>query len=192
LVADVNTRYAGLLQELTHGLCHGATQNERDKYYNHTYNLPTYKVENISYKETKGNIPSMDEHLTITSSGYAAITGKRLFVEPNLLSKIDKLPTDKPRKFDIIIAESHTTIDTFMLVIPKGYQLESAPKNVLLNNKFGYYAVTYTTKDNTITTIRKHIENENRFPATDYISLAKFYEEMYKTDRAKMVFVKVE
>ena len=192
LVADVNTIYSGIAQEYPHNLYHGNTQKERDEYYNHKYNLPTYKVENISYKETKGKIPLMDEYLSITSSGYASITGKRLFVLPNLFSKIDKLPTDKPRKFDILIDESHTAIDTITLTIPKGFKLESTPKNVVLNNKFGFYSIEYNVKENIITTIRTHIENENRFPASDYLELAKFYDQMYKADRAKMVFVKSE
>lgn len=192
LSAEVISIYTGLLQEDLHDLYYHATQKQRDKYYNHSLNLPTYKVENINYKESKGRIPEIEEHISITSLNYASVTGKRLFIQPNLFSKLEKLTTDKPRKFDIVIDESHIAIDTIALEIPKGYSLESMPKNVSINNKFGFYSIEYSIKDNLITTIRKHTENENRFPASEYLELAKFYEQMYKADRAKMVFVKDE
>ncbi len=190
LVAEVNTTSTGLQEEDEHDHLHYNTQKERDEYYNHKYDLPTYKAENINYKETPGRIPSIDEHVTITSPNYASITGKRLFIKPNLFNREKKLPVDKPRKFDIVRTAAYTDIDSISIIIPKGYTVETMPKNVSINSKFGVYAIEYKVKENTILLVRKHIQSPNRYPASDYLELAKFYEEMSKADYARMVFVK--
>ncbi len=193
LQAQVQTHFTGLAQDEQHDLLHRATPEQRTKYLNEHISLPTYKIEKNDYKETKGRIPAMDETLIITSPNYAAISGKRLFITPNLFNKSTmKLPTDKPRKYDIELSYSFRDIDTVNITIPEGYTLESIPQNIILNNRFGAYSVTYSITQNSIQLVRVKERTNSRFPANDYEELAKFYEAMYKADRARVVFVKKE
>ena len=76
--------------------------------------------------------------------------------------------------------------------MPEGYSLESVPQNVSLSNKFGTYMVTYNISPTSIQLIRLKERINNRFPASDYDELVKFYDAMFKADRAKIVFVKKE
>lgn len=192
LSAEVNTHFTGIQQELQHELLHAATQEQRTKYLNNTLNLPTYKVEKIDYKETKNRIPAIDEHLSITSNNYASVTGKRLFVQPNLFNKESKLPTDKPRQLEIVYRSSYKDVDTISIKIPEGYTPEALPKDVSISNKFGSYNISYKISGNTIDLLRVYEQSANRFPPSDYDELVKFYDAMFKGDRAKVVLVKKE
>jgi len=193
LQAEVKTHFTGLSQELQHDLLHRSTPEERTKYLNERISLPTYKIEKNDYKETKGRIPAMDETLIITSPNYASTSGKRIFITPNMFNKSTvRLPTDKPRKYDIELNYPFKDIDTVNITIPEGYTIEAMPQNINITNKFGTYKVSYTVAANNIQLIRLKERPNSRFPASDYEELAKFYEAMYKADRARIVFVKKE
>lgn len=192
LIADVNTKFTGLEQEFANGLMNNYTQEERDKYLNSVLNLPTYKVNEIKYKETKGRIPVMDEHLKIESMNYATVTGKRIFIEPNLFNKESKLASDKSRLYDIEFRMGYRDVDSIFIKIPAGYIPEQLPKNVNVSNKFGEYSISYKIENDVIELVRVQKQLLARFPASDYPDLVKYYDVMYKADRARIVLVKKE
>ncbi|OIR13138.1 transglutaminase-like superfamily protein [mine drainage metagenome] len=190
LVAEIFTKHCGTQQELQHSLIHDATNEQREKYLNSTISLPTYKVERSDYKEIKGKIPVVDEYLKITSPNYASVSGKRLFVQPNLFNKASKLTPDAERKFDIKIKYSYLDIDSIDIKIPANYKVESMPKDQNMKNKFGEYKISYQFDGTTIHLVRLHEENTKSFPASEFSDLVNFRDAMYKADRAKIVFVK--
>ncbi len=193
LTADVHTVFSGIQQELPHSLMHHATKEQREKYLNNTLGLPTYKVEKIDYAEQRSAMPVVTEDLHVQSAAYASVSGKRLFVVPNLFSKTrSKLSTDKPRKFEVDYPYSYKDVDSIFITIPPGFVPESLPKNVSLHNKFGSYAISFVYEANNIKVVRICERAAGRFPAEDYTLLAKFYADMYKADRGSMVFVKNE
>lgn len=193
LIAEVNTRFTGEQQEEQHQLIHYFNAEQREKYLNSEISLPTYKVEKSEYKEFKGRIPMVDEYLRITAPSYASITGKRLFIQPNLFSKSGlKLNTDKPRKFPIELSMAFRDIDTMLINIPAGYQTEAVPQPVTLNGKFGKYTINFNVANDKIEVFRFFEGYKGTFPASDYTEFAKFYEDIYKADRAKVVLIKKE
>lgn len=190
LVAEIYTKHSGIQQELQHSLIHDANKEEREKYLNRTLNLPTYKVDSFEYKEQKGKIPVIDEYIKISSVNYASVSGRRIFVQPDLFNKASKYSADKERKFDVQIKHSYLDIDSVDIKIPAGYKVESIPKDENIKNKFGEYKITCQFDGNTVHLLRLHEENANHFPAAEYANLVNFYDAMYKADRAKIVFVK--
>ena len=184
------SKLTGTEQEDEHSLLNDFNEEQRIKYLNKVYDLPTYSIDKIEYKETKAKVPVIDETLAITAPSYANITGKRMFVVPNLLTKEMKLDNTKPRVFDIVYRRAYKNIDSIEITIPNGYTLEMMPKNINTTNKFGVYKIEYSFSNNTIKVVRYYEQNVNPFPASDYPSLVDFYEQMAKADRAKIVFVK--
>jgi transglutaminase-like putative cysteine protease len=192
LVAESFTHSTGLQQELQHRLMNDANPEQREKYLNKALNLPTYKVEKIVYKEIKAKLPAMDEYLKIFSQGYASVSGKRLFVQPDLFNKGYKLPKNDHRLFNIEFTTAYRDIDSVFITIPAGYVSESMPKDVHISNKFGSYDISFTMEDNVIKLVRVSQQNEAIFPATDYNELLAFFDIIYKADRSNMVFVRKE
>lgn len=190
LAIKSTTKLSGTTHEFFHGLLHEASEEEKLKYLNKYLKLPTYSVTKFTYIESKGRIPVITETLDITAQSYASITGKRMFIIPNLFTKEDKIDANKNRTYDVVYRNAYHEIDSIEIKIPKGYTVEMMPKNIDINNKFGKYKITYSFNNDTIKTIRYYEQNTNRFSFSDYSSLANFYNEMYKSDRAKMVLTK--
>lgn len=189
----INTTYSGQQQELQNDLIYEFTQKQKEDYLNNYISLPNYKVEKSNYKETKGRIPIIEENLEVTAPNYATVSGKRMFIIPNLINKHDaKLSTEKDRKFDIDYPHNFLDADTILITIPQGYTIETMPKNIAIKNKFGEFNATYSFEGSTIRYIRYYQRHSQRYPASDYLELTKFYEDMFKADRAKMVLVKKE
>ncbi|MBN8838406.1 MAG: DUF3857 domain-containing transglutaminase family protein [Sphingobacteriia bacterium] len=189
---EVKTLFTGEQQELQHGLMHGATKEEKEKYLNTKLSLPTYKVSAIEYRETKGRIPAIDEYLKINASNYASVTGKRFFVAPNIFEIAGKKANDKPRKFGFRIRYAYRDIDSISIKIPGGYIVEAMPKDVEAATKFGKYQINFSVKDDVIKVYRMHEAYQGEFPSSEYESFARFYDTMHKADKSKIVFVKQE
>ena len=193
LIADVNTHFTGIQQELQHALIHDANKEIRTKYLNSVINLPTYNVDKYDYKEQPGLIPVVDEYLHITSAGYATVSGKRLFVQPNLFNKsTTKLSKDSVRKYPIEYPNAYKDADTININIPSGYTPEAVPTNTSISNKFGTYSISFKVTGNQIEVLRVQVRDKARYPASDYPDLVKFYDDIYKADRSRIVFIKKE
>lgn len=193
LDAQVNTRFTGIQQETPHGLIYEVSKEDRDKYLNHSLSLATYTVDKSSFEEERGSIPAVKEYLHVTSSGYASVTGKRLFVAPNLFNKTSlRYSSDSVRKYAIVYNDAFRDIDSITITIPAGYSPESMPQDVKLDSKFGKYAFSLKVEADKIYYTRLLEKSRNRFPASDYAELVKFQEQIYKADHARIVLVKKE
>jgi hypothetical protein len=193
LTANFKTLFSGIQQETAHNILHNYSQKQRTDYLNSYINLPNYVVEKNDYKETKGSIPTIEETLNITSQNYATVSGKRMFITPNIIEKQSlKLPTEKPRMYDIQYNHNFVDIDSIEITIPKGYTLEAMAKDVTINNKFGEYSIKFSFEGNAIKVTRMYKRLAERFPKTDYQEMVKFYDDTFKADRSRMVFVKNE
>ncbi len=193
LNADIVNTYSGMQQDFPHSLMYDASKEDREKYLNEMFNLPTYKVIKSDYKEHRGIIPSVDEYLQIELNKYAIITGKRLFINPNIFGNTSERPSaDTARKYDYMIDDSYRDLDSIEIKIPKGYTPESIPKDNSLQTKFGKYTSSIKVVDDKIIYYRTMEQSSGRIPAFEYNELVKFYDQVNKADRSKLVLVKVE
>ncbi len=193
LEASLVTNYTGIQQETPHSIINDMNKDDRDKFLNDELNLPTYQVNNTGYTESKKLIPEVDEQLQITAPSYATVSGKRLFIKPNLFNRAGKkYSEDDERLFDIEYPYSFHDIDSIQITIPAGYAIESLPRGMDLNSKFGSYTIEFKLLNNRIELVRNYLRSAGRFPASDYKEFAKFYNDIYKADRSQMVLVKKE
>lgn len=193
LLAEINNTYSGLQQDFPHSLMYDASKEDREKYLNQLFNLPTYQVVKNEYKEHKASIPVVEEYLQIQLSNYCTITGKRLFIAPNLFGgATDKLFPDTARQYDYIVPDAYRDIDSVEIQIPGGYKPEMIPKEISLQTKFGKYISIVKVLDGRIVYYRLMEQYSGRFPAKAYNDLVIFYQQIYKSDRSKIVLIKPE
>jgi hypothetical protein len=124
------------------------------------------------------------------ADNYAQVSGKRIFIQPNLLSKTTLKLADEDRKHEVDLIYGFCDIDSVEIKIPAGFTPEAMPQPLSLNSKFGNYKITYAVDADKISMTRRFERKEGRFPAADYKELAKLYGEMYKADRGKIVLIK--
>ena len=191
LNVKVQTQYFALQQDEINGLINNLSKDKVKEYLHEQLDFATYEISNFDYKENKSAIPSIDESLNIIVSNYATITGKRLFIVPNIMTRHNrKLSADSARKFDIDLGFEYRDVDTVELTLPAGYAIESMPQDVSISGKFGKYNCSVKLQGTQLFYYRGIEHYGGQFPAKDYPELVIFYETIYKADRNKVVLVK--
>jgi hypothetical protein len=193
LKIKAETTYGGLQQDDYHDLITSLSKDKVKEALHEQLDFATYEIKDFNYKENKSWLPTIDESLDITVNNYATITGKRLFIVPNIMTKTRrKLPADTERKHDLDLGFEFKDIDTVEIELPAGYTPEAVPSDAKIESKFGKYSASVKLSGNKITYYRHYEHYSGRFPAKDYAELVKFYEAIYKADRNRVVLVKNE
>lgn len=190
-VLEVKSHTTGQMQDDQHQMIHSLSREKQLEELRDNISLPSYDVKNFEYKEFPGTLPAIDENLSINVSAYASVTGKRMFLVPNILSRSSvRIPEDTGRTSVIFMPFSTRTVDSVEIVVPDGYSAESTFEPVSVSNKFGRYTCSAIIKGNMVTYIRKKEVFDGNFPASDIKELRDFYEQIYKADRSRLVLVK--
>jgi len=186
------TRYQALRHDEKEELFHHYSPEQQRDYLKSSFELPTYSVNDFSYKpDYSGKLPVIVENLDLTVTNYAPVTGKRMFISPNVLNRSDvKLPEEKNRALDILFNSEWQEMDSVSLVLPPGYQVESQPRDIALATEFGKYEVRYKVTADRIYYFRRFERYSGRFSATHYNDLKNFYNSLYKEDHVQIVLIK--
>lgn len=193
LSASMQTSFSGLEQDDLHGMINGLSKEEQLKYLKKGIGLATYDIQSYKYQQLETALPVITEDIQLTAQHYATVSGKRLFVVPNILSKNGtKISSSEERKYPIVYPYAFSHADTAIIKVPAGYTIEAQPQPVYLSNQFGKYSINFQFKDNEVIYYRKYERTYGRFPAAVFKELVDFYEAMYKADRGRIVLVKKE
>jgi hypothetical protein len=185
------TRYGGLQQDLYHELINNLSKDKVKEFLHEELEFATYEISSFDYKETRNSLPAVEESLNIIVSNYATMTGKRLFIIPNVMTRTNrKLPAGEERKFDLELGYAYKDVDTVEINLPAGYTTESMPQDISVSSPFGKYNCSVRLLGTQLFYCRNMEFNGGHFPAKDYPELVKFYETIYKADRNKVVLVK--
>jgi len=185
------TRYTGMQQDDIHGMINQLSREKVKEHLQEQLDFSTYNITQFNYKEQKTSLPAITESLDITVSNYATITGKRLFIVPNVMTRSGrKLSQDSTRKYDIHLGYEYKDLDSVEIELPVGYETEATPQPVSVSSQFGNYSCSVRVKENKLTYYRTIEHKSGRYPAREYGDLVKFYEAIYKADRNRVVLVK--
>jgi hypothetical protein len=194
LLVNAVTQYNAVQQDDLHEVINNLSKERVLEILKNEFDLPQYDLIRFEYKQAAVNqLPCITEDIELTAPNYAQVSGKRLFLAPNLLTKMSRrLSQDTSRKYPVQLNFGYTDIDTVEIKIPAGYQPEALPAPVNITGKFGKYSCTVKVEADKIFYYRQIESYSGRFPANDYNELVKFREQVYKADRNKVVMVKKE
>lgn len=186
-----NGQYRAVQQEDLHYLINYNAKDKQLEKLKRQFDLPQYDVVSFNYKEDRSIVPAINEDVQLTAIGYASVTGKRLFIMPNILSKSGNKPvTADARKYDLVLDLEYKDVDTVEIKIPDGYTPESVPQPQQITTKFGKYTSSAKIEGNKIYYYRTMERFSGRFAPAAYNEFVQFYEQIYKADRSKVVMVK--
>jgi hypothetical protein len=124
-------------------------------------------------------------------NNYAQLTGKRIFINPDIMTRsTEKLTDDKNRRLDIEFKEEYRYVDSVQISIPPGYEMESKSTDTELKSKYGKYVNKMFVTVDKIIYYRQLEQYSGRFPAKEYSDVVKFYNDMYDADHTSIVLVK--
>ena len=191
LEAQIRTTYQAKKQDELHYLINGLSKDKLMDYLKGEIELPSYDISKFDYQEKKGLIPCVTETLDLVANNYATVSGKRIFVSPNLISRSNvKIRNDNDRKYALVINNAFEELDTAEITILPGYEVESKPQDVNLETKFGKYTASIKVAGDKLVYSRLYEQFSGRFQPADYGDLVKFYDAIFKADRNKLVLIK--
>ncbi len=191
LFADIKTAYKAEQQDRLELQLSAYSKEKIGEGLQKKLNLPSYTINKFEYIIEKTSLPVITETITLTANNYCTISGKRIFINPNILNVSSiKIKEAASRKFAIKLPHSFIDIDSIEISIPAGYLPESIPNNIMISTKFGSYKTRFILSAGKIIYIREREQNGGRFPATDAVDLANYFEAISSADRSKLVFVK--
>lgn len=189
--ARVRTTYTGTQTE-NDGLA-GAIEGKADdqrKWIQENTEIPSFNIASFSMKGSKEKMPSIVVHMQLDLSHYASVSGKRLFVMPNLMNRVTYTPEKlESRKSEVVRYLAYNDIDTVTIILPETLYPEFVPKPMKVTSPFGEYEATCSFDNGKVVYIRKMIMRKGKFPKETYPELIEFYRSVSKFDNLKLVLL---
>ena len=112
--AKVKTVYAGL--EYENDYLNSVLDNQYDdqkKWIRRNTDIPSFDLNSFVMTNKKDRIPSATVSLDLTLNRYATVSGKRLFLTPNLMNRISFIPQKvENRKTIVVRKNTYTHLDS--------------------------------------------------------------------------------
>jgi transglutaminase-like putative cysteine protease len=189
--AKVKTTYSGLQYENDNLYFHLDDQfDEQRKWLQETTEIPSFDIGSFKMINKKDKVPSAIVAVDLNLRRFATVSGKRLFLTPNLMNRSNFVPEKvESRKTMVVRRMAYVDIDTIRYRMPEGIYPEFMPQPAKLTSRFGEYEATFTLDQDNLIYIRKLKMNKGEFPAESYNELVEFYRNVNKADNTKMVFL---
>jgi transglutaminase-like putative cysteine protease len=189
--AKVVTNYKGLQYENDNL---DATLNkqfdDQKKWVQENTDIPAFDVNAFAMKDNKGRIPSASVTLDLGMRKYATVSGKRVFLYPNLMSRSSFIPAKvEERKTKVVRTLAYTDVDTIKYSLPEALYPEFLPPPVKITTAFGEYESSTIVDQGKVVYIRRVKMKKGEFPPESYNELVEFYKNISKADNAKIVFL---
>ena len=89
-----------------------------------------------------------------------------------------------------MLFRSYLHYDTISIRIPNGYKVESMAKDVNLTTKYGHYSICFSFSFDKIEVYREYERNRFIAPSEEWSVFSQFLDDIYRSDRAKIVLIK--
>ncbi|AYB30585.1 DUF3857 domain-containing transglutaminase family protein [Chryseolinea soli] len=189
--AKIKTSYSGLQYE--NGNLDGILTSQFDeqkKWLQGEIDIPSFDITTFKMENHKSKIPSAQVAVDLTLKRFATLSGKRVFVTPNLMNRSSYVPEKvESRKTKVLLNMGFTDFDTIRYHLPEGIYPEFIPKPILLKSRFGEYEATFTLDQNDLIYIRRFKLQRGEYPSESYSELIDFYKGLNKADNTKLVFL---
>ena len=196
--ASVRTLRTGQEQDHYAQLLHELAPAEQKKYVTDHLSLPTFTVTKFSLvagpRTGSAAGPAVVETLGLSLPAYAPPAGKRVFLTPNLLSRLPALPpTVGARQAAVWLPTASLQADTVRLHLPVGFRAETLPAALAFSTPYGTYSSQFVAlSDGTVQYIRRLELRRLQLPAAAYAGYADFRRKVSIADKAQVVLVKTD
>ncbi|HEY0741477.1 MAG TPA: DUF3857 domain-containing transglutaminase family protein [Chryseosolibacter sp.] len=190
-IAKIKTTYAGLQYD-AEGVSHvlDATADEQKKWIHDNTRIPTFDVVKSQFQVVKSKIPSATVTLELGLRRYGTVSGKRLFLIPNLMNRSGFVPEkNDTRKTNIVRHFSYTDIDSIYYHVPEDLYPEMLPSPVSIKSEFGEYESTFKMDQGSVIYVRRLKISKGEFPAAMYNDYVEFFKKINRADNTKIVFL---
>lgn len=151
LLVSVDTKYAAVQQDDYSLMLSALSKEKVKKFLNERLDLSTYEITDFAYHAKKAQLPELDEELKISVANYATVSGRRLFLTPNVMNRGGARYTpSETRTCDFVFDNPSTSIDSVEIALPQGYQLEAQMPETTIRTAYGNYSASVKLNGNKV------------------------------------------
>jgi hypothetical protein len=189
--AKIKTSYQGLQYENAN--LHFVIADQHDdqkKWLQKNIDIPSFDINSFAMTNKKDKVPVAVVNLDLTLNRLANVSGKRIFLTPNLMNRSSYIPEKvESRKTKVVRRTAYTDLDTIRYHLPEGIYPEFLPQPVSLKTRFGEYDTNFKIDEGNLLYIRRVKMNKGEFPVDSYNELIEFFKSISKSDNTKIVFM---
>jgi transglutaminase-like putative cysteine protease len=190
--ANIKTIYSGLKYENgnLHFVLGDNRYDDQKKWIQNNTQIPSFDIIAFSMYHKKEKIPSAIVNISLALNRLATVSGKRIFLTPNLMNRSTYIPgkTDN-RKNSIVWRTAYIDCDTIRFSLPEDVYPEFVPEPIIIETQFGKYESVFKPDQGSLLYIRKLKINKGEFPPESYSEMVDFYKNINKADNIKMVLI---
>ncbi|MGF1669090.1 MAG: DUF3857 domain-containing transglutaminase family protein [Balneolaceae bacterium] len=190
--AEVTTQFTGNKQLGIRNSLSQLNISDQHKWIRRWINIPAFDLlsadlSNFEKKESVLQLP-----LTLKLPGYGTTTGKRMFVNANLMEQGISVPPEiENRTQPVHLNYEWINIDSIYFKIPDNFIVEAMPEPVLIETDFAYYSAALSQPDeNTLLYHRELQIREKYLPAELYNDYREFYSLVARADKMRFLLKK--
>lgn len=189
--ATVKAKYTGLQFENGNlDYYTSLSTEEQRKWLEKNVHIPSFEISAFNIQSKKEKIPSAEVSIDLNLSRYSSVSGKRLFLTPNLMNRSTFVPEKlEKRKYLVHRTLPYIDIDSITYSVPEVLYPEFTPPPAKVSSRFGEYESTVRYDQGRLTYVRRLKMNSGEFPAESYDELIDFYKAINKADNLKVVFL---
>ncbi|MCG3121468.1 MAG: hypothetical protein ALAOOOJD_04583 [bacterium] len=189
--AEVRTRYTGNQQDHVRWALAKSTPREREDWLREAIEVPAFRLVSADFSDVDGKHTEITLPVKLELPRFAARSGTRLFLRPNLMERWSNVPEEvKERRQPVELDYAFLDTDTISYHLPAGFALEAAPAAVALTTAFGSYHAASVLHDNQLEYTRRLEIRKTRLPAAQYEIYRQFIADVVKADHAQIVLVR--
>jgi hypothetical protein len=186
--AKIKTTYRGIQYESLNGIM--SKTDEQKKWVENNTEIPSFSLNTFLIKEKSDKIPSAIVEVDLGLNRYATVSGKRVFITPNLMNKISHVPEKSiDRRTEVVRRTNYLDLDTIQFNVPESLYPEFLPEPIKIKSKFGEYEANFQFEAGKVIYTRRMKVWKGRFPKEAYNELVDFYKNVSKADNIKLVFL---
>ncbi|EDM43729.1 transglutaminase-like enzyme; cysteine protease [unidentified eubacterium SCB49] len=168
------------------------TRENQERYYKEKWDyINGVEVSEIVFDNNRTAVV-FTENLKVISTNYTSFAGDNMLLALNVFNQLDYVPPRfKKRTREVEVSVGFTDVDTYDIVLPSGYTVDSLPSDVEIVNQFGSYTISAVLKeDASIEYTRKLVLNKGVYPPETYEEYRNFFKQIAKKDKSKILLTK--
>jgi len=157
-------------------------------YYSH---LKSLDIKAFNFTSRKDKVEFV-EHLEMSSKNYCSKFGNRFMFAPNILNQSISIPDKyEKRMTPFVISRGFFDEDHLVFSIPDDMQIESMPKPIKIETKFGKYQAKVIQNENgQLIYDRSMLLKQGDFSKQEYKSFRTFMTNVHRADQSKVILAK--
>ena len=164
--------------------------DDQKKWIQENVHIPVFRVGAFEMKAQKDEHPSATVNVELQLDRYASVSGKRVFLTPNLMNRSTFIPEKiENRQQNVVWRSNYEDYDTVRIQIPESLYPEFVPQPIKVSSPFGEYSATFEFKNGEIIYCRTMKMVKGVHPKETYAGLIEFFKGVNKADAIKLVFL---